>query len=226
MDKDQKSEEKKNWMERHATEVNAVSAVIIAVATIVLAFLTSRYLKETKSQRLAAQRSIELTEKAFEFESSAQPYIKDIQIEWEPDSAKMQLKGRTHIKLANCGRSAARNIKLNRLLEKLKKSEDEESEQQNRVLGLLEYLYPGQEPSVSMTPIYIDCSPERMDELEKLKESGSKIGPKIPNDKQDRLTLEIELLYDDSEGNPHTVPYRFEYNYRLNKWVPAGFGFE
>lgn len=66
------------WLDKYGTQVNAVSAAIVAGATITLCVLTRYYLKETKRQRLLAQRSIELTQKAFEFESSAQPYIQNV----------------------------------------------------------------------------------------------------------------------------------------------------
>jgi hypothetical protein len=110
------------------------------------------------------------------------------------------------------------------VLRRDKQPQEKTLEQKDLTLGVLEYLYPGQQPTISMTPIHKGCDPKEMAAFEELRKRGAKIGPQIPQDRQDRLTLEINLLYDDTRGDPQTVPYHFEYNYRLNRWVPAGFG--
>ena len=182
-------------------------------------FLTYLYLKETKNQRSIAQRSIQLTQKAFEFESRAQPYIKNVQTQWEPDTIKQRLKGRTHITLANCGRSAARNIKFERVLIK-------GTDRLEQTINLTEYLYPGQEPKLSMSPIHVSCTSEQMLAFKERKKRGAKIWPPPPKDNQDPLRMDLELVYNDTKGEPVNVPYHFEFNYGQNEWVPAGFGFE
>jgi len=199
------------WIDNHAV-------VITALATIVLAFLTYLYMKETKKQRLVAQQSINLTEKLIEFETSPKPYIKNVEMSWkESESIENMLEGFIYITLANCGRSEAVNIKFHRVLTLgLKKKE--------LPLFVCEYLYPGQEPILLMSPIQIRCNPEEITVFKEIKKHGTDIRFQIPKDKQDPITLEMKLMYDDNEGNTHTVPYHFEYNYTINKWVPWGFG--
>lgn len=197
-----------------ATVLLVIATGVLAVANVMLVCLTRCYLKETKAQREAAQRSIELTHKAFQFESSAKPYIKDVDTEWRLSEAKENtVVGTTAIKLANCGRSEARNVRLHIILTRGSLT-DEKSRK------LVEYIYPGQEPLYGMPTLKIDCTPEVILAIKEGKPL------QIPKEKQEPINLRIELIYDEPTGGARTVPYELEYNYRLHKWVPAGFGAE
>ena len=200
--------------EQIANRIDSHAAAITALATIVLALLTYFYMREARGQRRAAQRSITLMEKSIDFETSPKPYIKDIETIWQVSKSKENtLEGKTSIKLANCGRIEATNIKLHKVLSKGTLKDD-------TTISAMEYLYPGQEPILTIGGLEISCSPEVILALKEGK------GLTIPKERQEPISLTIDLTFDDDNGNVHPVPYKFEYNYRLHKWVPAGFGMD
>jgi len=205
-------EQMKSIFEQIVKRIDNHAVTITALATTVLAVLTYFYMREAKGQRLAAQRSIALIEKSIDFETSPKPYIKDIETIWQVSKSKENtLEGKTSIKLANCGRTEATNIKLDKVLSKGTLKDD-------TTISAVEYLYPGQEPIFTTGGLEISCSPEGILAIKEGK------GVTIPKEKQEPVSLKIDLTFDDDNGNVHTVPYKFEYNYRLHKWVPAGFG--
>ncbi len=221
-----KNTEKKKDPTIRTAKILTFATVVLAAANVVLVCLTYRYLKETEAQRLVAQRSIELTEKtveaahrsieltekSFEFETSPKPYIKDVETKWRL-SEENTLLGFTSIKLANCGRREATNIRLHTIVKKGSLTDEQTRK-------LVEYLYPGQEPLYAMLTLKIECTPEVIAAIKEGK------ALKIPKDKQEPISLKIELMYDEPTGRPRMFPYDLEYNYALSKWVPAGFGTE
>lgn len=205
-------EQMKSIFEQIVKRIDNHAVTITALATTVLAVLTYFYMREAKGQRLAAQRSIALIEKSIDFETSPKPYIKDIETIWQVSKSKENtLEGKTSIKLANCGRTEATNIKLHKVLSKGTLKDD-------ATITALEYLYPGQEWIITIGGLEISCSPEGILAFKEGK------GPTTPKEKQEPVSLKIDLSFEDENGNVQTVPNKFEYNYRLNKWVPAGFG--
>jgi len=81
-------------------------------------------------------------------------------------------------------------------------------------------VFSGQEPIFTTGGLEISSSPE---EILAFKEGKGLV---VPKEKQEPISLNIDLTFDDDRGNVHTVPYQFEYNYRLHKWVPRGFGMD
>lgn len=197
-----------------ATVVLAAANVGLVAANVGLVYLTNCYLNETKAQREVAQRSIKLTEKLVEFETSPKPYIKDVETKWLlSESGGNTVHSITAIKLANCGRCEAKNIRLHTILTKGSLTDD-------KTIKLIEYIYPGQQPLYAMRTLKIECTPEVIAAIKEGK------ALKIPKDKQEPISLKIELMYDEPTGRPRMFPYDLEYNYALSKWVPAGFGTE
>jgi hypothetical protein len=196
----------------YATVALAIATGFLAVANVVLVSLTYYYLKETRAQRVAAQQSTKLTEQFFKFETSPKPYIKDVETQWRlSESRPDTVLGTTSIKLANCGRTEGTNVRLHTILTKGSLTKEE-------TIKLLEYIYPGQIPLYTMSTLKIEVTQEA---ILALKEGNTL---KIPMEKQEPIKLRIELMYDEPKGGSRSVPYDFQYNYALNRWVPAGFG--
>lgn len=180
----------------------------VTITSIILAVITLGYLLETRKQRL-------LFEKIVTVDTKPKVFIKTIDTIAKGDKEKNQLVINSKILLTNCGKVEARNIVLSFVIyygDEIKKQE---------TAGPFQYLFPEQTVAFSLPDLRFDMKPEHMQFIEKAAEPGKIL--RIPKSFIEKpILLNIELDYEDIDGQQINLPFEYNYILPMNSWVFKG----
>ncbi|MHC4740140.1 MAG: hypothetical protein ACYS9Y_14620 [Planctomycetota bacterium] len=96
-------------MDKHSQSIAALSTMVLAIVTVVLAFITWLYLCETKKQRLVMEKTISV-------DVSPMVFIDNVKTEFEMNDNKKCLDVKTLFVIKNSGKTEARNIQFSYIL--------------------------------------------------------------------------------------------------------------
>ena len=187
-----------NWISNN-------SSFILAITTVVLAIITFFYLRETKLIRL-------VTEKSFKMEISPQVFVKNITSTTHLDSDRSRINVTPFIEVKNSGKTAAKNMNIPYKI-------TVGSVQMTDTLGIISFLYPDQIIRIQMKGFHIGL---KKSDLEIVKRAvKEKLKLQVPDNFVADTPMNLEISYDDNDGNRETIPYVFKYVFRNNSWVIA-----
>ncbi len=184
--------------------LNKNHSLIITIATVILVIITFLYLIETRKQRL-------LMSKAVSIDTSPKVFIKNIESKVKPNYETNSIEITTYIKLKNCGKTEAKNVRLPYSI----KYGDKKLES---IKGPFEYLFPDQISSYSTKFFSIPLDKKNMGIVKQAIESNKPIN--VPKEYALPVYLDIKIIYNDLEGNEIETPYSLTYLFYKNMWAP------
>ncbi|MFC1604229.1 hypothetical protein ACFL5F_04295 [Planctomycetota bacterium] len=179
-------------------------SLILTFATIALVFITLFYLIETRRQRL-------LLEKTVAVDTQPKVFIKTVETEAKPDFKNSRIIIHTKFVLSNCGKTEARNIRWSYVVSQGSQVKKEET------FGPFQYLYPGQTATAGIENLRFTLPQDEMEIVKKAVELNKPIV--VSGNLQKPVLLDIELVYENVDGQLVTVPYKYRYLFPMNAWV-------
>ena len=187
----------KKWLQEN-------HSLVLTFATLVLVVITFLYLLETRRQRLLLQKSTDV-------DTQPKIFFKTIKTVAKPDFENNKITIHTNLVLSNCGKIEGRSIYWKYSITQEKKVLKE------GVFGPFQYLYPEQTATASIENLSFSFSPEEMRIVKKAVELGKDI--EVAGSLQKPVLLNIELVYENVNGQKTIVPYTYRYLFPMNAWV-------
>lgn len=179
-------------------------SLVLTFATIALVFITFLYLVETRKQRRLLERTVAV-------DTQPKVFIKTLVTEAKPDFENSRIIIHTKLVLSNCGKTEARSIHWSYVVSQGNQVKKEGT------FGPFQYLYPGQIATASIENLRFTLP---KDEMEIVKEAVELKKPiVVSGNLQKPVLLDIELVYENLDGQLVTVPYKFRYLFPMNAWV-------
>jgi len=179
-------------------------SLVLTSATIVLVIITLFYLVETRRQRLLLERTVAV-------DTHPKVFIKTVETEAKPDFKNSRIIIHTKLVLNNCGKTEALNIRWSYVVS------EGSQEKKKGTFGPFQYLYPGQTATAGIENLRFTISQDEMEIVKKAVELNRPI--KVSGNLQKPVLLDIELVYENVDGQVVKVPYKYRYLFPMNAWV-------
>ena len=190
-----------HWVKKYPSE--ALSALLVIV-TLLLVLVTYLYLVETRKQRLLMQKAVSI-------DTAPKVFIEAIEATARPNYDGNEIIIHSAIQLKNCGGTEAKNIKWSYVIT----FEGKEKTKENG--GPYQYLYPDQVASMPIKKFKFSISNEAMKTVKQAVELKKPVI--VPENYIKPVLLDIEIMFDDLDGNTTKTPYSYKYLFSMNKWV-------
>jgi hypothetical protein len=182
---------------------NENSAVIIAIATIVLVFITYFYLRETRLIR-------EIADKSFLLENSPKVFVSKISANAKLNKDKKKIEITAAIKIKNVGKTEAKDLVCSYTFSQSKIKMEE-------TVGPMDYLYPTHQVQYSTKMLDIILNEQQYEIAQEAIEKKATL--RVSEDFLKPVYLTVNLRFFDQEGNETKRDFKFKYLFHLNDWV-------
>ncbi len=179
------------------------SALVLAIATLALVFITFFYLRETRLIRKIAN-------KTFRIETAPKVFLENIKSLPRLNEQKREIEVTAVFKIKNVGKTEAKNFVGNYSLSSGKGKIEGK-------IGPVTYLFPTQGVQYETKMLGVSLNEQN---FAIAKEALEKKKPLIvPEDFGSPIYLDLNLKYIDHEGKEQSLPYKLNYLFHANAWV-------